>query len=106
MTYSEVREMYSLEMAAMVEERERARKALRRNLQMVFGWLIPSLVTAMTVVLGLKGNMLNASITMSVAAMNTLTFVLWRQSRNEEPSYRLFVSAFTWLVAVAAAVAI
>ena len=41
MTYSEVREMYSMEALDYIEKREKSRKRVYSSISLLFSWLLP-----------------------------------------------------------------
>ncbi|MGN1164055.1 MAG: hypothetical protein ACI4S4_04510 [Candidatus Ornithospirochaeta sp.] len=96
MTYSEVREMYSLDAAGIWERRERNRRNGRRALSLVLCWLLPWTTSAMILVLG--RDLLNAKGLLASVAIMGLSLVLYTATGSKDSPLRKLYAVFSLLV--------
>ena len=75
MTYSEVREMYSMDALEYIEKREKARKRVYSSISLFFSWLLPWTLSVALLILGI--NMLNAKSIMFSMLFLSLSLVLF-----------------------------
>ena len=94
MTYSEVREMYSMDALEYIEKREKARKRVYSSISLFFSWLLPWTLSVALLILGI--NMLNAkSITFSLLFLS-LSLFLFRAIKEEKKLRIMFIFFSTW----------
>ena len=95
MTYSEVREMYSMDALEYIEKREKARKRVYSSISLFFSWLLPWTLSVALLILGI--NMLNAkSITFSLLFLSLSLFLF--RAIKEEKKLRIMFIFFSYLV--------
>ena len=95
MTYSEVREMYSMDALEYIEKREKARKRVYSSISLFFSWLLPWTLSVALLILGI--NMLNAkSITFSLLFLSISLFLF--RAIKEERKLRIMFIFFSYLV--------
>ena len=95
MTYSEVREMYSMDALEYIEKREKARKRVYSSISLFFSWLLPWTLSVALLILGI--NMLNAkSITFSLLFLSLSLFLF--RAIKEERKLRIMFIFFSCLV--------
>ena len=95
MTYSEVREMYSMDALEYIEKREKARKRVYSSISLFFSWLLPWTLSVALLILGI--NMLNAkSITFSLLFLSLSLFLF--RAIKEERKLRIMFIFFSYLV--------
>ena len=95
MTYSEVREMYSMDALEYIEKREKARKRVYSSISLFFSWLLPWTLSVALLILGI--NMLNAkSITFSLLFLSLALFLF--RAIKEERKLRIMFIFFSYLV--------
>ena len=95
MTYSEVREMYSMDALEYIEKREKARKRVYSSISLFFSWLLPWTLSVALLILGI--NMLNAkSITFSLLFLSLYLFLF--RAIKEEKKLRIMFIFFSYLV--------
>ena len=95
MTYSEVRERYSMDALEYIEKREKARKRVYSSISLFFSWLLPWTLSVALLILGI--NMLNAkSITFSLLFLSLSLFLF--RAIKEEKKLRIMFIFFSYLV--------
>ena len=95
MTYSEVREMYSMDALEYIEKREKARKRVYSSISLFFSWLLPWTLSVALLILGI--NMLNAKSVMFSMRFLSLSLVLFRATKDERKLRIMFIF-FSYLV--------
>ena len=95
MTYSEVREMYSMDALEYIEKREKARKRVYSSISLFFSWLLPWTLSVALLILGI--NMLNAKSVMFSMLFLSLSLVLFRATKDERKLRIMFIF-FSYLV--------
>ncbi|MGN0841261.1 MAG: hypothetical protein ACI4NB_10580 [Candidatus Ornithospirochaeta sp.] len=95
MTYSEVREMYSMDALEYIEKREKARKRVYSFISLFFSWLLPWTLSVALLILGI--NMLNAKSVMFSMLFLSLSLVLFRATKDERKLRIMFIF-FSYLV--------
>ena len=95
MTYSEVREMYSMDALEYIEKREKARKRVYSAISLFFSWLLPWTLSVALLILGI--NMLNAKSVMFSMLFLSLSLVLFRATKDERKLRIMFIF-FSYLV--------
>ena len=96
MTYSEVREMYSLDAAGIWERREKMRRNGRTVLSLILLWILPWATSAVILVLGKE--MLNAKGALAAAAIMGLSFAMYSATGNSDSPLRKLYAVFSILV--------
>ena len=95
MTYSEVREMYSMDALEYIEKREKTRKRVYLSISLFFSWLLPWTLSVALLILG--KNMLNAkSVTFSLLFLSLSLFLF--KATKEERKLRIMFIFFSYLV--------
>ena len=94
MTYSEVREMYSMEALDYIEKREKSRKRVYSSISLLFSWLLPWAMSVTILILGI--NVLNAkSVMFSLLVLSlSLFLLLYAESRRKCTFTTAFSSVF------------
>ena len=95
MTYSEVREMYSMEALDYLEKREKSRKRVYSSISLLFSWLLPWAMSVTILILGI--NVLNAKSVMFSLLVLSLSLFLFRATK-EERKLRIMFIFFSYLV--------
>ena len=95
MTYSEVREMYSMDALEYIEKREKARKRVYSSISLFFSWLLPWTLSVALLILGI--NMLNAKSVMFSMLFLSLSLFLFRATKDERKLRIMFIF-FSYLV--------
>ena len=95
MTYSEVRERYSMDALEYIEKREKARKRVYSSISLFFSWLLPWTLSVALLILGI--NMLNAKSVMFSMLFLSLSLVLFRATKDERKLRIMFIF-FSYLV--------
>ena len=95
MTYSEVREMYSMEALDYIEKREKSRKRVYSSISLLFSWLLPWAMSVTILILGI--NVLNAKSVMFSLLVLSLSIFLFRATK-EERKLRIMFIFFSYLV--------
>ena len=95
MTYSEVREMYSMDALEYIEKREKVRKRVYSSIALFFTWLLPWTLSVALLILGI--NMLNAKSVMFSMLFLSLSLFLFRATKDEIKLRIMFIF-FSYLV--------
>ena len=97
MTYSEVREMYSMDALDYFEKKERNRRRVYSSISFFFSWLIPWTISVALLTLGM--DLLNAKgVTLSLIFL-FLSLFLFKAITKEERNLRiLFISLWTFIL--------
>ena len=95
MTYSEVREMYSMEALDYIEKREKSRKRVYSSISLLFSWLLPWAMSVTILILGI--NVLNAKSVMFSLLVLSLSLFLFRATKEERKLKIMFIF-FSYLV--------
>lgn len=96
MTYSEVREMYSMDALDYFEKKERNRRRVYSSISFFFSWLIPWTISVVLLTLGM--DLLNAKgVTLSLIFL-FLSLFLFKAITKEERNLRILFIFFSYLV--------
>ena len=96
MTYSEVREMYSMDALDYFEKKERNRRRVYSSISFFFSWLIPWTISVAILTLGM--DLLNAKgVTLSLIFL-FLSLFLFKAITKEERNLRILFIFFSYLV--------
>ena len=96
MTYSEVREMYSMDALDYFEKKERNRRRLYSSISYFFSWLITWTISVALLTLGM--DLLNAKgVTLSLIFL-FLSLFLFKAITKEERNLRILFIFFSYLV--------
>ena len=96
MTYSEVREMYSMDALDYFEKKERNRSRVYSSISFFFSWLIPWTISVALLTLGM--DLLNAKgVTLSLIFL-FLSLFLFKAITKEERNLRILFIFFSYLV--------
>ena len=96
MTYSEVREMYSMDALDYFEKKERNRRRVYSSISFFFSWLIPWTISVALLTLGM--DLLNAKgVTLSLIFL-FLSLFLFKAITKEEGNLRILFIFFSYLV--------
>lgn len=96
MTYSEVREMYSMDALDYFEKKERNRRRVYSSISFFFSWLIPWTISVALLTLGM--DLLNAKgVTLSLIFL-FLSLFLFKAITKEERNLRILFIFFSYLV--------
>ena len=96
MTYSEVREMYSMDALDYFEKKERNRRRVYSSISFFFSWLIPWTISVALLTLGM--DLLNAKgVTLSLIFF-FLSLFLFKAITKEERNLRILFIFFSYLV--------
>ena len=96
MTYSEVREMYSMDALDYFEKKERNRRRVYSSISVFFSWLIPWTISVALLTLGM--DLLNAKgVTLSLIFL-FLSLFLFKAITKEERNLRILFIFFSYLV--------
>ena len=96
MTYSEVREMYSMDALDYFEKKERNRRRVYSSISFFFSWLIPWTISVALLTLGM--DLLNAKgVTLSLIFL-FLSLFLSKAITKEERNLRIMFIFFSYLV--------
>ena len=96
MTYSEVREMYSMDALDYFEKKERNRRRVYSSISFFFSWLIPWTISVTLLTLGM--DLLNAKgVTLSLIFL-FLSLFLFKAITKEERNLRILFIFFSYLV--------
>lgn len=96
MTYSEVREMYSMDALDYFEKKERNRRRVYSSISFFFSWLIPWTISVALLTLGM--DLLNAKgVTLSLIFL-FLSLFLFKAIAKEERNLRILFIFFSYLV--------
>ena len=96
MTYSEVREMYSMDALDYFEKKERNRRRVYSSISFFFSWLIPWTNSVALLTLGM--DLLNAKgVTLSLIFL-FLSLFLFKAITKEERNLRILFIFFSYLV--------
>lgn len=96
MTYSEVREMYSMDALDYFEKREKNRRRVYSSISFFFSWLIPWTISVALLTLGM--DLLNAKgVTLSLIFL-FLSLFLFKAIAKEERNLRILFIFFSYLV--------
>ena len=96
MTYSEVREMYSMDALDYFEKKERDRRRVYSSISFFFSWLIPWTISVALLTLGM--DLLNAKgVTLSLIFL-FLSLFLFKAITKEERNLRILFIFFSYLV--------
>ena len=96
MTYSEVREMYSMDALDYFEKKERNRRRVYSSISFFFSWLIPWTISVALLTLGM--DLLNAKgVTLSLIFL-FLSLFLFKAITKEEINLRILFIFFSYLV--------
>ena len=96
MTYSEVREMYSMDALDYFEKKERNRRRVYSSISFFFSWLIPWTISVALLTLGM--DLLNAKgVTLSLIFL-FLSLFLFKAITKEERNLKILFIFFSYLV--------
>lgn len=96
MTYSEVREMYSMDALDYFEKKERNRRRVYSSISFFFSWLIPWTISVALLTLGM--DLLNAKgVTLSLIFL-FISLFLFKAITKEERNLRILFIFFSYLV--------
>ena len=96
MTYSEVREMYSMDALDYFEKKEKNRRRVYSSISFFFSWLIPWTISVTLLTLGM--DLLNAKgVTLSLIFL-FLSLFLFKAITKEERNLRILFIFFSYLV--------
>ena len=96
MTYSEVREMYSMDALDYFEKKERNRRRVYSSISFFFSWLITWTISVALLTLGM--DLLNAKgVTLSLIFL-FLSLFLFKAITKEERNLRILFIFFSYLV--------
>ena len=96
MTYSEVREMYSMDALDYFEKKERNRRRVYSSISFFFSWLIPWTISVALLTLGM--DLLNAKgVTLSLIFL-FLSLFLFKAITKEERNLGILFIFFSYLV--------
>ena len=96
MTYSEVREMYSMDALDYFEKKEKNRRRVYSSISFFFSWLIPWTISVALLTLGM--DLLNAKgVTLSLIFL-FLSLFLFKAITKEERNLRILFIFFSYLV--------
>ena len=96
MTYSEVREMYSMDALDYFEKKERNRRRVYSSISFFFSWLIAWTISVALLTLGM--DLLNAKgVTLSLIFL-FLSLFLFKAITKEERNLRILFIFFSYLV--------
>ena len=96
MTYSEVREMYSMDALDYFEKKERNRRRVYSSISFFFSWLIPWTISVALLTLGM--DLLNAKgVTLSLIFL-FLSLFLFKAITKEERNLRILFIFSSYLV--------
>ena len=96
MTYSEVREIYSMDALDYFEKKERNRRRVYSSISFFFSWLIPWTISVALLTLGM--DLLNAKgVTLSLIFL-FLSLFLFKAITKEERNLRILFIFFSYLV--------
>ena len=95
MTYSEVREMYSMDALEYIEKKEKSRKRVYTSISFFFSWLLPWALSVAFLILGM--NVLNAKSAIFSLLILSISLFLF-MSTKEEGIIRLMFIFFSYLV--------
>ena len=95
MTYSEVREMYSMDALEYIEKKEKSRKRVYTSISFFFSWLLPWTLSVALLILGM--NVLNAKSAIFSLLILSISLFLF-MSTKEEGIIRLMFIFFSYLV--------
>ena len=96
MTYSEVREMYSMDALDYFEKKEKYRRRVYSSISFFFSWLIPWTISVALLTLGM--DLLNAKgVTLSLIFL-FLSLFLFKAITKEERNLRILFIFFSYLV--------
>ena len=96
MTYSEVREMYSMDALDYFEKKERNRRRVYSSISFFFSWLIPWTISVALLTLGM--DLLNAKgVTLSLIFL-FLSLFHFKAITKEERNLRILFIFFSYLV--------
>lgn len=96
MTYSEVREMYSMDALDYIEKKEKAKRRLNSSISLFFSWFLPWSMSVAILILGL--NVLNAKGVMFSVLIISLFLFLFKAIAKEDEKLRLMFIFFSYLV--------
>lgn len=100
MTYSEVREKYTLQIAIEMEKKAVNTKLLSLIIKALFSWLLPWSITSYSIIKefslhDVRGAFLSFLILLS-------SFMLYSSSKKHDRFYHYFILCFSFLVSLAA----
>ena len=96
MTYSEVREMYSMDALDYFEKKERNRRRVYSSISFFFSWLIPWTISVALLTLGM--DLLNAKGVTLLLIFLFLSLFLFKAITKEERNLRILFIFFSYLV--------
>ena len=96
MTYSEVREMYSLYAERAVERREKNRRNLKEALRLTLCYLLPWMLSVATLLV--KWDYPRIHVGVISAMLLFSSFALYRSSEKAEPFLKAVYISFSYLV--------
>ena len=96
MTYSEVREMYSMDALDYFEKRERNRRRVYSSISFFFSWLIPWTISVALLTLGM--DLLNAKGVALSLIFLFLSLFLFKAITKEDRNLRILFIFFSYLV--------
>ena len=96
MTYSEVREMYSMDALDYFEKKEKNRRRVYSSISFFFSWLIPWTISVALLTLGM--DLLNAKGVALSLIFLFLSLFLFKAITKEERNLRILFIFFSYLV--------
>lgn len=96
MTYSEVREMYSMDALDYIEKKEKTKKRLYSSFSLFFSWLLPWTISVALLILG--NDLLNAKSVMLSLLFLSLSLFLFKATAREDKKLKIMFIFFSYLV--------
>ena len=96
MTYSEVREMYSMDALDYFEKKEKNRRRVYSSISFFFSWLIPWTISVALLTLGM--DLLNAKGVALSLIFLFLSLFLFKAITKEDRNLRILFIFFSYLV--------
>lgn len=100
MTYSEIREKYTLQVAIEMEKKAINTKLLSLIIKTLFGWLLPWVITSYCIIKEFSLHDVRGAFLSSLVLLSS--FMLYSSSKKHDRFYHYFILFFSFLVAIAA----